>query len=632
MGDVFEAQGLPREHAAVRVSDRPDLAQFQCNGAMACAGKRRGGAEPRQGQDEVAKKNPREIAQGIVEALAPYCHSDRPKGVEGSEVGSDPSTDARDDRGALQDDRGAHHDDTGGQSVFSRIEIAGPGFINLDLTAGYIAAHLDQVEGSETLGAETTGEGRTIILDYGGMNVAKAMHVGHLRSLAIGSCLKNVMNFAGYKALGDIHMGDWGLQMGQIISEFEIRHPDWPYFDESFEGPYPEEPPFSYSDLERIYPEASQACKNDTSRLEKAQKATAELQNHRPGYLALWRHFMTLSIADIKKNIGPFGIDFEIWKGEASVNDLIPEITEDLKAKNVVEESDGALIIPVAEEDDKQEIPPLIYLNSRGAQTYGTTDIGTIYDRVREYPDLTAMIYETDQRQALHFEQLFRACRKAGYLDGVEVTHIGHGTINGPDGKPFKTRDGGTMKFAEMVSAALDKAEQRLHEANLADDVSADEHKDIARKVAIAALKYTELSNQAHINYIFDLERMTQFEGKTGPYLLYQAVRIKSLLRKAGEIDHDAPFVIREEDQKLALLLAEWPDHCRQVVENLTPHVLCEYVYKLAQGFSSFYAACHILSEEDAALRASRLKLCDLTCRQIEMILNLLGIDVPERM
>lgn len=585
MESTFEALNLPVEFGVVRVSDRPDLAQFQCNGAMACANKMSKDTGP--GQER--KTNPRDVAQSIVEKLQ-------------------------------------------SRSEFSHIEVAGPGFINLNLNVAYIENHLAEIQNSTTLGLTKTGDNRTVILDYGGMNVAKAMHVGHLRSLAIGSCLKNILNIAGYNALGDIHMGDWGLQMGQIISEFEARNPEWIYFDADYSGPYPEEPPFEYSELEAIYPQASKACKDDQERLKQAQTATAALQNGRPGYRALWEHFMTLSIADIKKNIEPFGINFEIWKGEACVNDLIPEITEDLKAKNVIEESDGALIIPVAQEGDKHDIPPLIYLNSRGAQTYGTTDIGTIYDRIKTYPNLSAIIYETDQRQALHFEQLFRAGRKAGYLEGIDSKHIGHGTINGSDGKPFKTRDGGTMKFSDMLASAMEKAHQRVQDANLLDDLTNEERADIAEKVAIAALKYTELSNQPHMNYVFDLDRMTQFEGKTGPYLLYQAVRIKSLLNKAGEIDESAPFLIQEEDQKLALLLAEWPDHFRLAVDHLTPHILCEYVYKLAQEFSSFYAACHILSEVDQALRNSRLKLCALTYKQIEMILDVLGMSIPTRM
>jgi len=572
VGQAFEAQGLPSDLGLVRVSDRPDLCQFQCNGAMAAA--------------KVAKKNPREVAQAIVEALSK-------------------------------------------NETFTKIEIAGPGFINLDVTDEYITAYIAALDNRG--GIAQIGKGKTAILDYGGMNVAKAMHVGHLRSLAIGDCLKRILHFVGYDALGDIHLGDWGLQMGQIISEFEIRYPDWPYFDTGFAGEYPTDAPFEYAELEEIYPAASQACKDDEERLEVARKATTDLQNGRSGYVALWQHFIALSIADIKSNIEPLGIEFEIWKGESDVNDLIPEMTEELKRTGVVEESRGAHIISVAREDDNKEIPPLMFLKSDGAATYGTTDLATIYDRVKTYPQLTHLIYETDIRQQLHFEQVFRAAERAGYVSDIKLKHIGHGTINGTDGKPFKTREGKAMTFRDMVGAAMDKARARLNEVNLSDDIDQAERNDIASKVAVAALKFAELSNQAHMDYIFDLDRMTSFEGKTGPYLLYQAVRIQSLLKKA---DHEITGGIVMEDavRPLALLLAEFPDHFENTLKNYTPHVLCDYAYKLAQEFSSFYANCHILSKENKELRNSRLALCEKTRTQLVLILGMLGIEIPERM
>jgi arginyl-tRNA synthetase len=574
VGGVFAALDLPAELGVVRVSDRPDLCQFQCNGAMASA--------------KVAKKNPREIAGVIVEAL------------------------------------GAH-------DCFENIEIAGPGFINLDVKKSFVSKFLADNSQKNIGEAVRVGAGRTAILDYGGMNVAKAMHVGHLRSLAIGDCLKRMMRHAGYEALGDIHLGDWGLQMGQIISEFEIRYPEWPYFDADFDGEYPAEPPFEYAELEEVYPKASQGCKDDPERLELARSATAELQAGRAGYVALWRHFIALSIADVKANIAPLGIDFEIWKGESDVNDLIPEMSADLQARGVVVESRGALIINVEREDDNKEMPPLMFEKSDGAATYGTTDLATIYDRVKTYGNLDYLVYETDIRQNLHFEQVFRAAKLAGYVETIELKHIGHGTINGPDGKPFKTREGKAMTFRDMVAACLDKARVRLSEANLLEEIGDEEREDIARKVSCAALKFAELSNQAHMDYVFDLDRMTSFEGKTGPYLLYQAVRIQSLLGKA-DVDEAAVFDVRDEDQALALLLLEFPAQFELALKNYTPHVLCEYAYRLAQEFSSFYANCHILSEEDAAVRASRLRLAALTHRYLVTILDLLGIAVPTRM
>lgn len=577
VGAAFAAQSLPAELGAVHVSDRPDLAQFQCNGAMAAA-KRAG-------------KNPREIAQAVINHLQSH-------------------------------------------ETFAKLEIAGPGFINLDVTDEILTVHLQETAAHERLGVGVSADGETVVLDYGGMNVAKAMHVGHLRPTVIGDCLKRIMRFAGYEALGDIHMGDWGLQMGQIISEFELRNPGWPYFDADSEEPYPEEPPFSYEELEEIYPQAAQACKDDETRLELARKATAELQEGRAGYVALWRHFMTLSIADIKTNLEPLGVEFEIWKGEADVNGFIPEIADDLKSKKVAEESNGALIVPVAEESDNKDVPPLMFYKSDGAVTYGTTDLATIYDRIKLYKNLRKMIYIVDKRQNLHFEQVFRAARRAGYVEGIELHHIGNGTMNGPDGKPFKTREGKAMRFSGMIASAAEKALLRLDEAELAQDMDEAERAEIARKVGMAALKYTELSNQPHVDYIFDLDRMTQLEGKTGPYLLYQAVRIKSLLKKAENqgIKPGADFVIEDVDRSLALLLSELPDHFAGALKNYSPHILCDYVFRLAQEFSSFYGACHILSEENEALRASRLALCDLTCRQILLVLDLLGIEIPDRM
>jgi arginyl-tRNA synthetase len=576
VGAAFESEGLSPEFGVVRVSDRPDLAQFQCNGAMAAA--------------KAARKNPREIAQSIVDKLS-------------------------------------------SNDVFSKVEIAGPGFINLDVTDEFLAEQLQDISKDERLGTPKLGEGK-IILDYGGMNVAKAMHVGHLRPTVIGACLRNILRFAGYDALGDIHMGDWGLQMGQIISEFEIRNPEWPYFDPEYHGPYPDIPPFDYQDLEKIYPEASLACKEDPARLEKARKATAELQAGRPGYRALWQHFIDLSVEDIKSNLAPLEVDFDIWKGEADVDHLIPDVAEDLKSRNISEVNDGATIIRVAKDDDKKEVPPLLFFKSDGAATYGTTDVATIYDRVKLYPDLKKMIYVVDYRQSLHFEQVFRAVEKAGYVDGIEMHHVGNGTVNGPDGKPFKTREGKAMTFRQMVNIVLEKATKRLEEADLAQDMSEEARAEIARKVAVAALKFTELSNQPHMDYIFDIDRMTAFEGKTGPYLLYQAVRIKSLLAKAKAHSFDIAdnLIVEEGDRHLALLLTEFPDAFEQAVKNYSPHHLCEYVYSVAQAFSSFYAGCHILSEKNEDLRASRLKLCQMTVVQIEKILELLGISVPERM
>lgn len=575
VGEVFVSLGLPAELGAVRVSDRPDLAQFQCNGAMAAA--------------KQAKKNPRMVAEDVVAKLS-------------------------------------------ANPLFAKVEIAGPGFINLNITDDMLGGHLAGIAQDERCGVAPLAHGETVVLDYGGMNVAKAMHVGHLRPNVIGDALKRMARFAGYNALGDIHMGDWGLPMGQIISEFALRHPEWPYFDAAFTGPYPNEAPFSYSTLEEIYPQASIACKENADRLEMARQATADLQNGRPGYRALWQHFMKLSIADLKKNTDALGVYFEIWKGEADVNDIIPAFAEELNAAGLLIESDGAQVIEVAEEGDKKEMPPLMFFKSNGAQTYGTTDLATLYERVKLYPDLVKVVYVTDKRQNLHFEQVFRAAKRAHLVDRVELVHIGFGTLNGADGKPFKTRDGGVMRFDMLLDLARDKAAERMKEAHLAQDLSTQEWDDTARMIGVAAIKFADLLNQAHVDYIFDMDQMTSFEGKTGPYILYQAVRIKSLLRKAGAFEKEAPFMPQDGDRALALLMTQLPETFAIALKNYTPHVLCEYAHRLAQEFSSFYGNCHILSEADSALKASRLKLCRMALMQLTLLMSLMGIEIPERM
>ncbi|MCI5059777.1 MAG: arginine--tRNA ligase [Alphaproteobacteria bacterium] len=580
VGEAFTAQNLPAELGAVRVSDRPDLAQFQCNGAMAAA--------------KIAKKNPRDIAGSLCEALS-------------------------------QND------------IFEKVEIAGPGFINLDITDEYLRNYLQRISQDKRLGISKSGEG-TIILDYGGPNPAKAMHVGHLRSTIIGDALKRILKFSGYGALGDVHLNDLGLPMGQIISEFEIRYPDWVYFDRNHTGTYPKSPPFTYAELEKIYPEASQACKNDPVRLEQAKKATVELQDRtHPGYLAIWEQFMILSRADMKRNFDSLDVNFELWRGEADIYDLIAPMADELKERGIAVESDGALVIPVDEEGDNKDMPPLMFYKSDGAVTYGTTDLATIYDRVNVYGDmLERIIYVVDKRQSLHFEQVFRSSRCAGYVQKKpDLVHIGYGTLDGPDGKPFKTRDGGVMRLDQLVSMSIDKAHKRIEEAHFIQNFDEREREEIARKVSIAAIKFSDLSNQPHMNYIFDLDQMTSFEGKTGPYLLYQAVRIKSLLAKAKDqgIDTNGEITALEGvDRPLALLLTEFPEMFDLALSNYSPHYLCEYAHKLAQGFSSFYGNCHILSEENENLRVSRLKLCDMVYRHLEVILDFLGITIPKRM
>ena len=562
VGSAFEQNGLPADLGVVRVSDRPDLCQFQCNGAMAAA--------------KQAKKNPRDIATKIIETLSE-------------------------------------------KQEFKRLEVAGPGFINIDLTEDCIAAHTQAIASDGRLGVGAYPSD-TVILDYGGPNIAKPMHVGHLRASIIGDCLRRVYDYAGYNALGDVHMGDWGTPMGQIISELELR------------GTLGQT--LTMEDLEKIYPEASKACKADEKRADMARAATAKLQDGDADYIKVWQQFIDVSVAGMKANFDALGVHFDMWKGEACVHHLIAPMVNDLRNQGLALDDDGAVVVSVASETDTKEIPPLILYKRDGAVMYGTTDLATIVDRVQEY-NPSKIIYIVDQRQSLHFEQVFRVARMGGIVpDGTDLIHAGFGTMNGTDGKPFKTRAGGVMKLEDLIATGIDKAQARLDDANLADDIGPDERQDIAQKVAIAAIKFADLQNNRIADYVFDLDRMTSFEGKTGPYLLYQAVRIKSLLKKATaqSMVMSNNFKIQNEDQVLALLLAEFPDHFDLALRNNTPHVLCDYAYKIAQSFSSFYSNCHILSERDEGLRASRLGLCSLTVRQLELILNLLGIQIPERM
>ncbi|WP_342236812.1 arginine--tRNA ligase [Inquilinus sp. OTU3971] len=574
---AFAAEGLPPELGLVAVSNRPDLGQFQCNGALAAA--------------KQARANPREIAQRIADRLA-----------------ADPD--------------------------FDRVSLAGPGFINLSLTDVAIATHADAQAQDERLGVPRTDPPRRVVLDYGGPNVAKPMHVGHLRASIIGDSLRRLFLFAGDEAIGDVHMGDWGTPMGMVISEIARRQPQLPYFDPDFTGPYPADSPVTMEDLEVLYPAAAQASKADSARMEESRRATAELQAGRPGYRALWQHFFDVSVAGMQREFDALGVHFDLWKGEAAVHDLIEPMVEDLKAKGLSEVDDGAVIVRVAAEGDKTEMPPLILVKSDGAVMYGTTDLATIVDRVRSLdPDL--MLYVVDQRQALHFEQVFRAARKAGLNGKAGLEHLGFGTMNGPDGKPFKTRAGGVMKLYDLLGTATETALARLEEAGLAKEYPEEERREIARRVGIAAVKFADLSNHRISNYVFDLDRMLRFEGKTGPYLQYAAVRIKSMLRRA-EAEGIAPGTIlpaaNEADRALMLQLAQLPDAIRGATDKRAPNELCDFAYALAQEFSRFYNACHVLSEPDPARRASWLGLAALTLRQLERVLDLLGIEIPDRM
>ncbi len=497
---------------------------------------------------------------------------------------------------------------------------------------------MNRVAADPRLGQPVKAKPETVLLDYGGPNIAKPMHVGHLRAAIIGDALRRIFKFVGDETIGDVHMGDWGLQMGMLISELEIRRPDLPYFDPTFKGPYSETSPVTLAELEEMYPKASGDCKADPARLERARLATAELQDGRPGYRSVWQHFFDISVAAMKRDYGNLGVYFDLWKGEACVHELIAPMVAEMKEKGIAIEDKGALIIPVKEESDKQDIPPLILVKSDGAVMYATTDLATIVDRVNcQNPD--RVIYVVDHRQSLHFVQVFRAAKKAGIAGKGNFFHLGYGTMNGTDGKPFKTRAGGVMRLDDLIQMISDEAMKKLTEHGLGSDYSEAERKDISKKVGVAALKFADLSNNPIANYVFDLDRFSRFEGKTGPYLLYAAVRVKSLLKKAeaqgiwaGGDNTGTILPPAEGERDLMLMLGQMPDAIADAYKELAPNRIADFAFNLAQTFSSYYSAFHILSEQDAGLRRSRLALAELVLKELELCLDLLGIGTPDRM
>jgi len=578
---AFAASGLPAEHGRVSASDRPDLADFQCNGALAAA--------------KPARRNPRDIAAQVVERLI-------------------------------------------GDPRLASVEIAGPGFINLRVSDVALAARAGEIATDPACGLTQVEHPRRVMVDYGGPNVAKPMHVGHLRASILGESVKRLYRRRGDSVLGDAHFGDWGFQMGLLIVAASDENPSWRAVAEQ-DSPDPSaQTDVDLSDLDlatldRLYPIAAARAKEDTDYRDRARRVTAELQGGKPGYLALWRRFTEVSQVALERDFHALGIDFDLWKGESSVDPLIAGMVEDLKAKDLLVEDQGALIVRVSRQGDKRELPPLLVVSSEGSAMYGTTDLATILDRRQSF-DPHLILYCVDQRQADHFEIVFRAAYLAGYAADGSLEHIGFGTMNGTDGKPFKTRAGGVLKLQDLIAMTTEKARERLHEAGLGAEASTEEFEDIARKVAVAALKFADLQNFRGTSYVFDLDRFMSFEGKTGPYLLYQAVRIKSLLRKAVESGAgEGAIVIGEAAERdLALLLDAFDHAADEAYDKRAPHFIAEHAYRLAQGFSKFYAACPVLSAPDEEKRTSRLALAATTLRQLEIALDLLGIETPERM
>ena len=577
MGKAFEAAGYDAALGRVTISNRPDLCEYQCNGAMAGA--------------KQYKKAPIMIANAVAEQLT----------------------------------------DT---AVFSQVTAVAPGFLNLKLSDTFLSEYVKQMSREEKFGLESPEHPKTIVIDYGGPNVAKPLHVGHLRSAVIGEAVKRMERFAGHKVIGDVHLGDWGLQMGLIITELQERKPELPYFDESFTGEYPKEAPFTLSELEEIYPTASGKSKVDEEFKAKALQATADLQQGKRGYRAIWKHIMDISIADLKKNYENLKVDFDLWYGESDSQKYIPEMVEKMKRDGYAYVSNGALVVDVAREDDKKEIPPCMILKSDGAAMYDTTDLATILQRTIDFqPD--SIIYVVDKRQELHFEQVFRCARKTGQAaENTELKFLGFGTMNGKDGKPFKTREGGVMRLSSLISQITDQMYEKIS-GNEA--LSAEEAKTTAAQVALAALKYGDLSNQASKDYVFDIDKFISFEGDTGPYILYTIVRIKSILNKyreqGGEISMDALTTPSNDSEKdLYMQLAQFNSMLEAACEELAPHKVCAYIYDLANAFNRFYHETRILTEEDASKKAGWIALLALTKDILECCIDLLGFSAPEKM
>ncbi len=577
VGRAFADSGLDPALGAVVPSNRPELAQFQCNGAMA-------------GSKAVGRP-PREIAEEVAGRLA-------------------------------------HHD------VLSRVEVAGPGFLNLTLTDDALSSWMEGMSTDDRLGVPETTRPLTIVVDYAGPNVAKAMHVGHLRATIIGDSIARVFSFQGHRVIRDPHFGDWGFQMGVIIAELEERHPDWPYFDAEFEGAYPTEPPVTLADLEEVYPAADRRAKADETFAAKARDATVGLQRKRAGYLALWQHMRSVSLEAQRLNFSDLGVDFDIWYGESDVADLLEPLVTELKTRGVVEESDGALIVRVDRDDDNRDIPPLLVVNSRGGYLYSTTDLATVWYRATELgADLA--VYVVDARQGDHFVQVFRAAELSGISGDMVMEHVGFGTMNGPDGKPFRTREGGIVSLRDLIEMVETAAAARLAEADIAADYPPEERAAIVHQVGIAALKFGDLQSNRSSDYVFDLDRFSAFEGKTGPYLQYAAVRIRSLLRRAEAEGFDpGETVVAAVDQERAIVLdlLRFPEVVDRAAELRAPNHLAEYAFELAVKFNRFYDVCHVLSEKDTAQRGSWLTLCRVTHDTLACSLDLLGIEVPARM
>ena len=577
MKKAFAANGYDENFAKVTLSNRPDLCEYQCNGAMAAA--------------KTYKKKPIDIANGVVEQLKD-------------------------------------------SEVFEDVNAVMPGFINLKVDASFLSDYMNGMKDAKKLGMDEVENPETIIIDYGGPNVAKPLHVGHLRSAIIGESIKRIGRFVGHKVIGDVHLGDWGLQMGLIITELKHRKPELVYFDDSFTGEYPAEAPFTISELEEIYPCASGKSKEDEAYRNEALEATHLLQQGKPGYMALWNHIMNVSVTDLKRNYANLNVDFDLWKKESDAQPYIPDMVEDMRKRGFAYEDQGALVVDVKEESDTKEIPPCMLLKSDGASLYTTTDLATIVERMKLFqPD--EILYVVDKRQEMHFIQVFRCARKTGLVNPeTKLSFLGFGTMNGKDGKPFKTREGGVMRLENLIADIDEEMYRKIVENRSVKDKDA---KDTAKIVGLSAIKYGDLSNQATKDYIFDVDRFTSFEGNTGPYILYTIVRIKSILNRYVQEGGDLSTgkilpAVNASEKNLMLQLSGFAAMVENAFEEKAPHKICAYIYEVSNAFNSFYHETKILSEEDQAQKESFLQLLQLTRRVLETSIDLLGFSAPDRM
>ena len=581
---AFTECGYDAKYAKVTLSNRPDLCEYQCNGAMAAA--------------KEYKKAPFMIADEVVEKLA-------------------------------------------ANSIFAMAESVKPGFLNLKIDEAYLADYVAKMQEDEgRFGCEKTEAPKTIMIDYGGPNVAKPLHVGHLRSAIIGESVKRIGKFMGHNVIGDVHLGDWGLQMGLIITELKLRRPELVYFDDAYTGEYPEEAPFTISELEEIYPTASKKSKEDEAYKEAAMQATFELQHGKRGYQALLKHILNVSVTDLKRNYANLNVSFELWKGESDAQPYIPDMVQKMKDDGFAYISDGALVVDVKEETDTKEIPPCMILKSDGASLYNTTDLATMVWRMKDYnPD--ELIYVVDKRQELYFTQVFRCARKTGIVKPeTELKFLGFGTMNGKDGRPFKTRDGGVMRLEHLISGINEEMLAKIQENQKTKEnlgISTEEAENTAKMVALAAIKYGDLSNQASKDYIFDIDRFTSFEGNTGPYILYTIVRIKSILNKYHGLGKDDSGAVigaahSKSEKDLMLELSKFNAVMESAFEETAPHKICSYIYDLANAFNSFYHGTKIMSEENETVQKSYIRLLELTKSVLETCIDVLGFSAPERM